>query len=85
MQTAVGIEDGDARVADPDVKAALLKNGDDAVASGVFGVPTCRVGDEVFWGDDCLEMVQDYLADPGMLEDDDMRRAGSLTPSAERR
>ena len=85
MQAAVGLDDGDARVADPVVKAGLLKNGDDAVAAGVFGVPTYRVGDELFWGDDCLEMVQDYLHNPGLFEDDDMRRVETMTPSAERK
>ncbi len=85
IQAAAGIDDGDARVADPAVKAGLLKSGDDAVMAGVFGVPTCRVGDELFWGDDCLEMVHDYLDNPGMFEDDDMRRVETMTPSAERR
>ncbi len=85
MQAALGISDGDARVSDPAVKVELANNGEAAVAAGVFGVPTCRVGAELFWGDDCLEMVRDYLDDPGMFENEEMRRIHGLKASAERR
>ena len=36
------------------VKDALREATDEAAAAGVFGVPSVRVGDEVFWGDDRL-------------------------------
>ena len=39
----------------PDVKMALREETDEAVARGVFGVPTMLVGNELFWGDDRLE------------------------------
>lgn len=38
-----------------DVKDALRKNTERALADGVFGVPTLVVDGEVFWGDDRLE------------------------------
>lgn len=53
--------DGDALVAgadSPEAKAQLQANGEEALARGVFGVPTMVVGDELFWGYDDL----DYLA-----------------------
>jgi 2-hydroxychromene-2-carboxylate isomerase len=37
------------------VKDALRQATDEAAAAGVFGVPSVRVGEEVFWGDDRLE------------------------------
>lgn len=40
---------------DPEIKAALRAATDDAVARGVFGVPTVVVGDQLFWGDDRLQ------------------------------
>lgn len=40
---------------DPEVKAALRAATDEAVALGVFGVPSVSVGDTLFWGDDRLE------------------------------
>jgi 2-hydroxychromene-2-carboxylate isomerase len=42
-------------IRDPEVKAALRAANDEAVALGVFGVPTVRVGATLFWGDDRLE------------------------------
>jgi 2-hydroxychromene-2-carboxylate isomerase len=43
-----------ARAVDPDVRARLRERTEEALAAGVFGVPTVVVGDEVFWGDDRL-------------------------------
>jgi 2-hydroxychromene-2-carboxylate isomerase len=45
-----------------DVKAELKANTDEAIARGVFGVPTCAVDDKLFWGFDALPMLRDYLA-----------------------
>ena len=85
IQKALNIDDGDARVAEPSIKATLVKNGKEAISAGVFGVPTCRIDREIFWGDDCLDMVADYLSDPGILEIDDIKRIDSITSSAVRR
>ncbi|RYG10886.1 MAG: 2-hydroxychromene-2-carboxylate isomerase [Burkholderiales bacterium] len=46
---------------DPDVKAALQANTQQAIAHGVFGVPALEVDDRVFWGLDALPMLRDYL------------------------
>jgi 2-hydroxychromene-2-carboxylate isomerase len=37
------------------VKDGLRAHNDEAVARGVFGVPTVVVGDQLFWGDDRLD------------------------------
>jgi len=42
---------------DPEIKAALLQSTEEAVARGVFGVPTFFVGDEMFFGKDRIEQV----------------------------
>lgn len=84
IQAAAGVNDGDSRVAEPTVKQTLLDNGEAALSAGIFGVPTFCVGSELFWGDDCLDMMLDYMTQPGMFDDDDMRRVDTLTPSAER-
>ena len=44
-----------------EVKARLKANTDEAVARGVFGVPTCEVDGRQFWGFDGLAMLRDYL------------------------
>jgi 2-hydroxychromene-2-carboxylate isomerase len=52
-----GIEAGEMRAAlgDEKVKDVVRATVDEAVALGVFGVPTVVVGEELFWGDDRLE------------------------------
>ena len=47
--------------ASDDVKQQLRQATDDALAQGVFGVPTIGVGDKRFWGFDALEMVAALL------------------------
>ena len=48
-------------VADPEVKAALIANTEEAVRRGVFGAPTMFVGSEMFFGQDRLEFVREAL------------------------
>ncbi|TAN54182.1 MAG: 2-hydroxychromene-2-carboxylate isomerase [Betaproteobacteria bacterium] len=51
-----------ALAADPEVKQALIRNTEEAVARGVFGAPTFFVGDEMFWGQDRMDFVAEALA-----------------------
>jgi 2-hydroxychromene-2-carboxylate isomerase len=44
-----------------DVKDQLKANTEEAIARGVFGVPTFYVDDKVFWGLDALPMMRAYL------------------------
>lgn len=50
-----------ARAGDAEVKAALRRNSEEAVERGAFGAPTFFVGDEMFWGNDRLEFVEQAL------------------------
>ncbi len=84
IQNAVGISDGDALISAPDVKQQLIKNGEDAVAAGVFGVPSFVAEGKIFWGDDALGFFSDWLNDPGVLENPAMQKLNTLPSSAER-
>jgi 2-hydroxychromene-2-carboxylate isomerase len=57
----VGIDPSEleAALGDPSVKQALRESTDDALAQGVFGVPTVIVDGELFWGDDRLRDAAD--------------------------
>ncbi len=65
--------DGTALIAQalqPESKAELRKQTEQAIAKGVFGVPTMRVEQELFWGYDDLPFMQRFLeggdtVDPG--------------------
>lgn len=48
--------------ASDEVGEQLARSTDDAVARGVFGVPMMCVGDEMFWGKDRLDFMEDELA-----------------------
>ena len=50
-----------ALVSDPEVKAALVANTEEAVARGAFGAPTVFVGDAMFFGQDRLDFVREAL------------------------
>jgi 2-hydroxychromene-2-carboxylate isomerase len=43
-----------------DVKAELKANTDAAIARGLFGVPTCEVDGNLFWGFDGLALLRAY-------------------------
>ena len=70
--------DADARIAAPEVKAQLRRNGEEAVARGVFGVPTLLIDEMLFWGADAIDMAADYLRGDPVFGSEQMRRAGSL-------
>ena len=48
----------------PETKAELKASTDEAVRRGVFGAPTFFVGDELFWGNDRLDFVEQALRGP---------------------
>ena len=48
-------------VADPEVKARLIVNTEEAVARGVFGAPTTFVDGAMFFGQDRLDFVREAL------------------------
>jgi len=50
-----------ALAADVEVKQALIRNTEEAVARGVFGAPTFFVGEEMFWGQDRMDAVAEAL------------------------
>jgi len=47
--------------ADPEVKARLVANTEEAVARGAFGAPTFFVGEQMFFGQDRLDFVREAL------------------------
>lgn len=74
----LGVKDLNAAMADETVKAKLKANTEEAISKGVFGVPTFLIGDALFWGQDSLEMMLDYLKDPGLFDTAEMRRVRNL-------
>lgn len=71
LTAELGLADADALVSRAQIKDTLRRNTEDAIAAGVFGVPTLVIGERVFWGDDATQMALDYLADAEPFRRDD--------------
>ena len=50
-----------AQASQPDCKAQLRKQTEQAIADSVFGIPTMTVGTELFWGYDDLPFLQRFI------------------------
>jgi 2-hydroxychromene-2-carboxylate isomerase len=80
----LGLADADARIAEPEVKDTLRRHTDDAIALGVFGVPTLVLRGELFWGADATQMAADYAAAGCRWTDAEFARAAALPIGAAR-
>jgi len=49
------------RAQSDDIQRRLDADTQEAIARGVFGVPTLFVGDEMFWGNDRFELARHYI------------------------
>ncbi len=49
------------RISDQNTKNKLISNTENAVKKGAFGAPTIFVGDEMFFGQDRMEFIEDYI------------------------
>ena len=74
---------------DDGAKAALRTNTDQAIARGVFGVPSfvCASGSghEVFWGVDAFDMLLAWLGDETLFDRDPYRHLNDVTIGIERK
>ena len=66
------------------VKAILKTNTEQALATGVFGVPTVEVDGRLFWGLDSLEMLAAYLRGDAWFDGPDWQAAGQPQPGVKR-
>jgi len=68
-----------------EVKDQLRKNTDEAVQRGVFGVPTFGVDGELFWGADSIEFLKEFLSDPSVIRNREVKRLDDLPAAAARK
>ncbi|MBS0444767.1 MAG: 2-hydroxychromene-2-carboxylate isomerase [Proteobacteria bacterium] len=66
------------------VKQALRASTDEAVALGIFGVPTVEVGGRLFWGVEGLPMVAQYLRGDAGFDEAGWQEAGRARPGIQR-
>jgi len=58
----------------PEIKGQLRRQTEDAIARGVFGVPSMEIDDEVFWGYDDLPYLELYMAGKDPLDKEEWKR-----------
>jgi 2-hydroxychromene-2-carboxylate isomerase len=83
--SALPLANPDAQIATAEVKDQLRRTTDEAIARGVFGVPTLAVGDALFWGADATAMAVDYVSAGCRFDDAEYARVSALPQRVERR
>jgi 2-hydroxychromene-2-carboxylate isomerase len=68
----------------PQVKDGLRAATDEAIAHGVFGVPTFELDGRLFWGLDALPMVRSALQGDAWFDTPAWHRAGARPPGVQR-
>ncbi len=81
---SLGIDDVELAIAAPTVKQQLRANTEQALASGVFGVPTIQFGDRLVWGNDATSMFEKMLVDPEYFDRGEYSRIAKLPSAVER-
>lgn len=66
------------------VKTQLKQHTEEAIAKGLFGVPTFEVDGKLFWGFDALPMLRDYLLGHAWFEGPDWVQAASIAQGVKR-
>ena len=61
------------RTKEPAVKEMLFRETQNAIDHQVFGVPTCIVADELFWGYDQLDHLEQYLDNHDSLDKENVQ------------
>lgn len=81
---AAGRPEALALIGEQETKDRLRQATEEAVAAGVFGVPSLVIDGEIFWGVDAMAMAQDYLADPAAFRSGEMARVATLPEGIQR-
>jgi len=61
LELGIDPDEFEALSASDEIGAELAKSTDEGVELGVFGVPMIIIGDQLFWGKDRMEFVEDEL------------------------
>lgn len=84
VASELGIVDLDSAISSASTKQELRTSTEEAIAAGVFGVPTLRVGNRLLWGNDATPMFEKMLVDPDYFERGEYARIEALPAAVER-
>lgn len=74
----LGLATNTGKPENPEVKAKLIANTNQAKIDGAFGVPALVIKQHCFWGVDTIDWALDFIARPGMFEEASYAYAGKL-------
>jgi 2-hydroxychromene-2-carboxylate isomerase len=78
VAACLGVADPATATAAQSIREQLRRNTDEALAAGVFGVPTLALAGHLFWGEDAHDFALAALADPTLMERGEMARLAAL-------
>ena len=81
----LSLENADEKISQQDIKHQLLKNTQEAIEVGIFGVPTFIVDNELFFGQDSMDFLNAYLEDPLILQSHEILSADALPQGINRK
>ena len=84
LTSKLGLPNASAQITASRVKDELRSATDEAIARGVFGVPTIVVDDRLFWGSDATDMALDYLTGSPVFATDEFARVRDIPVGAVR-
>lgn len=84
LTSLLGLPHEEAHISASRVKDDLRAATDEAIARGVFGVPTIVVDDRLFWGLDATDMALDYLQGAPVFASEAFARVRDVPAGAER-
>lgn len=75
---AIGLPKNTPKPQDEQIKKALIDTTQTAANHGVFGVPSIRINEQVFWGNDSIDWALEYLNKPEMFSEKEFQKARSV-------
>lgn len=85
MASELGLRNAETAISDQTVKDSLRHNTEQAIAAGVFGVPTFVLDGQVFWGGDATDMMLDFAMNPDLFAGAEMARISKMPMGQVRR
>jgi 2-hydroxychromene-2-carboxylate isomerase len=82
--SSLGVDQPDELTSQPEVKRQLRQNTEEAIAAGVFGVPSLIADGHLFWGFDATDMYLDYQGSPNFYADLDLQSIDDIPEAASR-
>jgi 2-hydroxychromene-2-carboxylate isomerase len=81
----LSLESADDKISQLSINDQLLRNTQEAIEVGVFGVPTFIVDDELFFEQDSMTFLNAYLEDASILQSLEIRSADTLPQGINRK